>query len=139
MTLDGRRSALRKKAKRGMRGYPVATVAFYGPDDQVASKVAVGVVESEGLEPSVLERWTSEAGDVRVDPTVEQAVLEFISSHGVKSVVITDGIIGCPHEEGIDYSVGAVLSEVPILGRTGPVHEAACPLKHAGGSGRTRG
>ena len=23
---------LRKKAKRGMRGWPVATIAFYGPD-----------------------------------------------------------------------------------------------------------
>lgn len=33
---------LKKKAKAGFRGYPAGTVAFYGPDDQRASKVAVG-------------------------------------------------------------------------------------------------
>jgi len=30
-------SPLNKKARRGFRGYPVATVAFYGPDDTRAS------------------------------------------------------------------------------------------------------
>lgn len=35
---------LRKKAKRGMRGYPVGTIAFYRPDNQRASKVAVSVI-----------------------------------------------------------------------------------------------
>ena len=31
------RKRLTKKAKRGFRGWPVATVAFYGPDDRRAS------------------------------------------------------------------------------------------------------
>ena len=48
MSLHGRKSALRKKANRGFRGYPVATMAFYGPDDEVASKVAVGILPSDG-------------------------------------------------------------------------------------------
>jgi hypothetical protein len=30
-------------------------------------------------------------------------VLAFIADTGAKSVVMTDRIIGCPHEEGIDY------------------------------------
>ena len=38
------RSPLEKKARRGFRGYPVATLAFYGPNDERASKVAVGIV-----------------------------------------------------------------------------------------------
>jgi hypothetical protein len=33
---------LRKFAKRGDQGYPVATIAFYGPDDKKASKVSLG-------------------------------------------------------------------------------------------------
>src|SRR5271167_3451364 len=41
---------LRKKAKRGMRGYPVASVAYYGPDESRASKVAVGILVSEDAE-----------------------------------------------------------------------------------------
>jgi hypothetical protein len=42
--------SLEKQAHRGFRGYPVATVAFYGPDDQVATKAAVGIVPAEGAE-----------------------------------------------------------------------------------------
>jgi hypothetical protein len=35
---------LRKKARKGMRGWPTATVAFYGPNLSQATKVAVGIV-----------------------------------------------------------------------------------------------
>ena len=52
----GSQLPLKKKARRGFRGYPVATVAFYGPDDTRASKVAVGIVATEGAEPMALER-----------------------------------------------------------------------------------
>jgi hypothetical protein len=38
---------LQKKAKKGMRGWPVATIAFYGPDLSRASKVAVSVIPHE--------------------------------------------------------------------------------------------
>ena len=41
------RKRLTKKAKKGFRGFPVATVAFYGPDDRRASKLAVGIVLAE--------------------------------------------------------------------------------------------
>src|ERR1700730_12369152 len=37
---------LEKKSK-GFRGYPDGTIAFYGPDNQRASKVAVGVIAAE--------------------------------------------------------------------------------------------
>jgi hypothetical protein len=60
---------LSKKAKQGMRGYPVGTIAFYGPNNQRASKVAVSVVPEEGAEPE-LHRWFSEAGDVRTDKAI---------------------------------------------------------------------
>ncbi len=106
MSLHGRKSALRKKANRGFRGYPVATLAFYGPDDTVASKVAVGILPSQPAGVTALERWFSDEGDVRVDPKVESEVIAFIKRQGVKTVLITDGIIGCPHEEGVDYPDG---------------------------------
>ena len=46
------RKRLTKKAKKGFRGFPVATVAFYGPDDRRASKLAVGIVLAENQEAS---------------------------------------------------------------------------------------
>jgi hypothetical protein len=106
-------SPLKKKARRGFRGYPAATIAFYGPDDKRASKVAVGVVQAEGAEPS-MERWFAEEGDVRTDPAIGASILRFLEDNGVKSVIMTDGLIGCPHEEGIDYPDGQVCPQCPF-------------------------
>ena len=103
---SGRFAALREKSRRRFRGYPVATVAYYGPDATRATKVAVGVILKEGDEPTALERWHSEESDVRFDQEICGAVLDFIAAHAVKTVVLSPGIIGCPHEEGGDYPVG---------------------------------
>ena len=104
---------LQKKAKRGFRGYPAATIAFYGPDDRYASKVAVGVIAEEGEEALALERWFSGGIDVRYDPEIGEAISRFIEQYDVKSVAVTDGIIGCPHEEGADYE-GATCPKCPF-------------------------
>ena len=42
---------LQKKAKRGFKGYPIGTVAFYGPDNRFASKVAVAVSRARTRKP----------------------------------------------------------------------------------------
>jgi hypothetical protein len=92
-------SPLKKKTRRGFRGYRIATIAFYGPDDKRPSKVAVAIVNAEGAEPGALQRWFAEEGDVRADPAIASEILHFVRDHGAKSVVTTDRIIGCP--EGV--------------------------------------
>ena len=115
MTLSERhKKALRKKARRGFAGYPVATVAFYGSDDRMASKVSVAVIRNEGEEPFVLERWFSETADVRNDHDILEKVLELVRMHGAKTVAMVDRIIGCPHEEGTDYPEGATCPRCPF-------------------------
>ena len=109
----GRFSALRDKTKRGFRGYPIGTVAYYGPNASMATKVAVGVILREGAEPDALERWRSTDSDVRFDQNICGAILEFIAAHNVKSVVLTARIVGCPHEEGIDYPEGQKCGACP--------------------------
>jgi hypothetical protein len=94
---------LRKKARKGMRGWPVATVAFYGPNLSQATKVAVGIVPFENAEAAEMHDWKVDHGDVRADAGIAREILEFIEKHGALSVAMTDGIIGCPHQEGIDY------------------------------------
>ena len=94
---------LRKKARKGLRGWPIATVAFYGPNLDHATKVTVGIVPSENAEVKELRDWKVDRGDVRFDPGIAQEILEFFERHRVLSVAMTDGIIGCPHQEGIDY------------------------------------
>jgi hypothetical protein len=104
---------LKKKARRGFLGYPVATIAFYGPDDKRASKVSVGIVAAQDAEAIALERWFAQDGDVRKNPVVAAEILHFLGVHGAKSVVMKDGITGCPHEEGIDYPDGQVCLQCP--------------------------
>ncbi len=105
---------LKKISKKGARGYPIATVAYYGPDNKRASKVAVGIVQFEGAAPEKLERWISETIDVRKDASINEQIYKFIKSNDARSVVITDGIIGCPHEEGIDYPENSSCPQCPF-------------------------
>ncbi|TXL69697.1 hypothetical protein FHP25_37830 [Vineibacter terrae] len=123
MALDDRfAKALLKKAHRGFNGYPIATVAYYGPDDRRASKVAVSVLMAQDEDIAELRRWFSEHGDVRRDATVQRAILEFIRRHDAQSVAIGDGIMGCPHEEGIDYPDGEACPQCPFwAGRKRPI------------------
>ena len=58
-------------ASKGFRGYPIATLAFYGPDNKRASKVAVGIVAAQDQEPVALERWFSDVTDVREDQRIQ--------------------------------------------------------------------
>ncbi len=113
MKIKRRPTALEKKARRGHRGYPAATLAFYGRDASRASKVAVGIIPFEGAEPSELERWVSETDDVRHDVTIAREIHRFLEVHGAKTVVLSPGIIGCPHQEGPDYPVGEVCPRCP--------------------------
>lgn len=99
------RKAFNKSAKKGFRGYPLATIAFYGPDDKMATKAVASIVVSEDAEPEPMKKWYSDR-DVRNDESILSDLKKFLGEHGPKSVVMVDRIIGCPHEEGIDYPEG---------------------------------
>ena len=112
--IERARKRLSKRAKKGFRGWPLATVALYGPDDSTATKLTVGIVPAEDAEATDLRRWLSkEQTDIRDDIRVTEEVLAFITEAGAKSVVMTERIIGCPHEEGIDYE-GATCPVCPF-------------------------
>lgn len=51
------RDKLRKKSTQGFQGFPMATVAYYGPNDARPTKGTVAIVMSEDSEPEFLERW----------------------------------------------------------------------------------
>jgi hypothetical protein len=95
--------------------YPVASMAFYGPDDQFASKVVVSILMSEqDKEPTYLHRWFADELDVRMDATIIKEIMEYIKLYQARRVVMVDRIIGCPHEEGIDYPRGEVCPKCPF-------------------------
>jgi hypothetical protein len=105
---------IQKKAHRAT-GYPVASIAYYGPDDTFASKVVAAIILSEkDDEVASIEKWFSESLDVRRDPVIMNQILQFIERHKVVRVAMMDRIIGCPHEEGIDYPLGEKCPQCPF-------------------------
>jgi hypothetical protein len=93
--LDFYKTALRNRAKKGFLGYPVATIAFYGPDDRRATKVALGVMFDENAEtPREMNRWFSAKGDIRRDAAVFEAMFRLTQSRGVRSVAMPEEILG---------------------------------------------
>ena len=66
--IERARKRLSKRAKKGFRGWPVATVALYGPDDSTATKLTVGIMPAEDAEATDLRRWLSkDQTDIRDD------------------------------------------------------------------------
>jgi hypothetical protein len=104
---------LRDKPARSGANRSVGTIAFYGPDRSYASKVAVGIAPEPGAPVDILERWFDRGLDVRIDARIGTAVTDFLRLHRVRQVVVSDGIIGCPHEEGVDYPDGEECPQCP--------------------------
>ena len=103
---DGINNRVLKLSAKGFRGYPMATVAYYGPDESKATKVVVALFRFDGSAAYPLERWFDDEHDMRLDENVTNRILGFIKEHGARSVAAVGKILGCPHEEGKDYSEG---------------------------------
>jgi hypothetical protein len=61
-----------------------------------------------------MRSWSTDAGDVRNDPLIAVELADWLRSQGVKDTVSYDRIIGCPHEEGIDYPIGRTCPQCPF-------------------------
>ena len=95
--------------------YPLATIAAYGPDSMLATKLVVSVLERpEQRDPALTRSWTTQAVDVRHDRMIAADVARFVQQQGAKQTVTYDRIVGCPHEEGIDYPMGRSCPRCPF-------------------------
>lgn len=83
--------------------FPIGTIAYYGPDDKITTKIVAGVIKEEGAEP-IIKRWV--ATDVMTNRKARKEIDKFFKKHGVKKVGVSDGNMGCPHEEGKDFPHG---------------------------------
>jgi hypothetical protein len=83
--------------------YPIGTVALTGPNDKITTKIAAGVIKSPNAK-LIIERWV--ATDVTTSPKVQREMKAFFEKNGVKSIAMSEGNMGCPHEEGEDFPEG---------------------------------
>jgi Protein of unknown function (DUF1186) len=104
-----------RASQRSRAKYPLATISAYGPDNRRATKLVVGILRRAGQEdPNPMRSWSTGAGDVRNDPVIAAELADWLSSQRVKDTVSYDRIIGCPHEEGIDYPIGRTCPHCPF-------------------------
>ena len=95
--------------------YPLATIAAYGPDNRRATKLVVAILRRPGQkDPNPIRTWSTDAGDVRHDPVIAAELAEWLRSQPIKKTFSYDRIIGCPHEEGIDYPIGRSCPQCPF-------------------------
>ncbi len=105
--------SLARKTREGFRGYPIGTLAFYGPDDTRASKLVVSIIESEGAGPTSMKKWFDDERDLRYAEDVLEDARAFLTERGARSVGMMGRILGCPHEEGVDYE-GPICPKCPF-------------------------
>jgi hypothetical protein len=104
-----------RAAQRSRARYPLATVSAYGPDNRRATKLVAGILRRAGQrDTNPMRSWSTDAGDVRNDPLIAVELADWLRSQGVKDTVSYDRIIGCPHEEGIDYPIGRTCPQCPF-------------------------
>jgi hypothetical protein len=106
---------LQKKAKTG-RGRPIEAIAFYGPDQQHATKVVAAVLQSPDEDPLDLRRNGDTLGEIT----------SVFKSHGVRSVAMIDRVAHMRRAPTIRWRT---LSCMPLLGQTGSLDGIARNLR----------
>ena len=90
------KNPLLKKAKKGFQGYPIATVAYYGPDNKTATKVAVGIIVDQAAEAEYLERWFLEQGNVRTNSSINDQIYNLSGNILLGALLLQTGLLAVP-------------------------------------------
>ncbi len=99
---------------RSAAQFPVGTVALYGPDDKITTKIVAAVIKHEGAEPLLERLGRIEHQGQPESPQANRAILpasacEILGGYGSKP--------GLPPRRGQRFSRGRRLSLLPVLGR----------------------
>ncbi len=90
------------------------TIIFYGPTSSRATKVVVSIMEAaQSDEVKEMQKWLSETVDARRNKIIHKKIVALLRKHAVTSVATVDRILGCPHEEDIDYPSGEACPQCP--------------------------
>ena len=85
-------------------GFPMGTIAYYGPDDRTTTKVVASVIADADADP-VIQSWVGTG--LLGSPKVRREMDRFFTRYGVVEATGFPFNIGCPHEEGEDFPEGA--------------------------------
>lgn len=87
-------------------GFPFASITFHGQDETSASKAQVSIFNEEDQGSPVVRTWAKDEGDLRDDLKFLQELVQLLKEQNVERIAMTNEIVGCPHEEGVDFPNG---------------------------------
>jgi hypothetical protein len=80
-----------------------------------------------------MQRWV--ATNVTTSPKVQQELKDFFLQHGVQQVAMSQGNMGCPHEEGEDFPLGEDCPFCPFWKRNKEATKRSDLCQNHGNSG----
>jgi hypothetical protein len=90
MNLDKAKKRIAKQVKKGFDGYPLISLAYFGPTTEVASKVEVTFLAEEGAAAQV--QTFSSNSDAREDETIQSVLVKIIERAEPSTVTELAGV-----------------------------------------------
>ena len=104
------KEVLKQKSK-----FPVGIVANFGPDNQTITKIVAMIVPGYDLKPRH-KTWIKP--ETSSDSEIANQIGQFFLDFNTTDIVIAEGVIGCPHDEGVDFPVGEDCPYCPYWAKT---------------------
>jgi len=89
MHVDKAKKRIAKQVKKGFKGYPLISIAYFGKDEQLATEVVMSFTLEEGAQAQE-ERFESK-GDAREDEVIQTTLIKVIDRANACSVVEVAG------------------------------------------------
>ncbi len=89
MHIDKAKKRIAKQVKKGFKGYPLISIAYFGKDEQCATEVVMSFTLEEGAQVQE-ERFVSKT-DAREDEVIQTTLIKVIDRANACSVVEVAG------------------------------------------------
>lgn len=90
MNVDKAKKRIAKQVKKGFKGYPQISLAYFGETADLATEVVVAFIQEEGAEPQ--EQKFVSKNDVREDETIQSVLVKIIERADANSVIEHEGV-----------------------------------------------
>ena len=90
MHIDKAKKRIAKQVKKGFKGYPQITLAYFGESAELANEVVISFLVEEG--GSAQEQRFVSTMDVREDEVIQSALVKIIERADAGSVIEVSGV-----------------------------------------------
>ncbi len=90
MNVDKAKKRIAKLVKKGIKGYPLVSLEYFGKTADAATEVVVTLTLEEGAEPQ--QQKIVSQGDVREDEAIQSVLVKIIERSNANTVTEVAGI-----------------------------------------------